>query len=53
MIILLIDYILLNPLSTGIFTVFGLLDLVIRKQSVTQRSMGRSTPRYPSRGPGL
>ena len=39
----------LNPLSAGIFTVFGQF---IRGQSVTQRSMGREAPRYPPQYPG-
>ena len=40
---------LFNPLSAGIFTVFGL----IRGQSVTQGSMGCDPPKYPPWGPGL
>ena len=39
----------LNPLTAGIFTVFGQF---IREQSVTQRSMGREAPRYPPQCPG-
>ena len=42
---------IINPLSAGNFTVFGLQ--VIRGQSVTQGSMGSDPPRYPPWGPGL
>ena len=41
-----------NPLSARIFTVFGHLLEFIRGQSVTQGSMGRDAPRYPSQYPG-
>ena len=40
-----------NPLSAGIFTVFGLR--LLEGMSVTQGSMGRDPPRYPHWGPGL
>ena len=42
-----------NPLSAGIFTVFGLMFLVIGGQSVTQGSKGWDPPRNPPWGPGL
>ena len=43
----------INPLSAGIFTVFGLDLEVIRGQSVTQGSIGRIPPRYPPWGPEI